>query len=131
MAQTVDIFVGSDAQLESFVRELESLLGVRMSRVHDDDEPFFESRDPHVIMTVGTHDLENDRDMNFEDFRYHIAVRAANLGSEEERRRWREEFARLVFEKLKVAEAHRLMLVTDLQRKVETFSPGSGQRGRD
>ena len=123
MSRSVDIFVKADAPLEDFVRRAEAILGFDLRRIEEDPEPYYEFRDDRVVLTAGTHDLENDRDMSFEDFPYHLSIRALNLGTEEQRRTRREAFARTVFDKLKATGAYELMLVDDVQTKLEEFSP--------
>jgi hypothetical protein len=121
--RSVDIFAESEVSLEDFVQDIEKLLGIKLQRISEGEEIFYEFRDPHVVFTVGTHDLANDRDMNFEDYRYHLSARALNISTEEERKKWRDEFARVIFQKLKTTQNYHLILVEDTQVKVAEFHP--------
>jgi hypothetical protein len=83
------------------VKDIESLLAIKLQRITDGEDTFYEFRDPRIVLTVGTHDFDNDRDMHFADYRYHVSVRALNISTEEERQRWRDAFARFVFQRLR------------------------------
>ena len=89
MAKSIVIFIDSRAPLDSFVNGLESLLGNTFQRVHDNGEIWYEFKDQHIVLTVGTHEYENSRNMNFQGYRYDMEVRALNVQTEEERKQWR------------------------------------------
>jgi hypothetical protein len=128
MSRSIDIFVDSQAPLGVFVREIELLLGVKLQRRSESGETWYEFRDPRIVLTIGEHDLENDRDMNFADYRYDFSVRALNVKTEEERKQWREEFARAAFEKLKATRRYPLMMVENLGVKLDEFRPEPAQQ---
>jgi hypothetical protein len=135
MYETAEVFVDSQAPIEDFVKELEPLLEIKFKRQAMDysenelrqsmdktyyyckvmTEIWYEFSDPHVALTVAEHDLRNDRDMKFEDYRYCIAVRGFN--SWEERKKWREEFAHVVFQKLKATQRYRLLMTDNIQMR--------------
>ena len=123
MARSMDIFVKSEAPIKIFVKEIETLLRIKLQGVFDAEEVYHEFQNAHIIFTVGTHDLVNDREMNFEDYHYHLSVWAPNIGAEANPRKWRNEFAQFVFQKLKKSQRSRLMLVEDVQVKLETSCP--------
>jgi hypothetical protein len=123
MAKSIDIFVDSCAPLEDFVNELESLLGITFQRVYDNGETWHEFKDQHIVLTVGTHEYENSHNMNFQDYHYDIEVRALNIQTEEERKKWRDDFAHSVFKKLKETNNYRLMMIENLGVKLEEFDP--------
>ena len=125
MARSMDIFVESAAPLKIFAKEIGTLLGVEFQAISDDTEVYYEFQNSHIIFTVGTHNFVNDRDMNFEDYHYHLSVWALNIGDGVDSNRWRDEFVRKVFEKLKATRRYPLMLVEDIQMKVEAFCPES------
>jgi hypothetical protein len=75
------------------------------------------------VLTVGTHEFENSHNMNFQDYRYDIEVRALNIQTEEERKKWRDDFAHAVFKKLKETNSYRLMMIENLGVKLEEFDP--------
>jgi len=123
MSWSVDVFVNSPAPLGAFVREIEPLLGIKLQRLSASGETWYEFRDPSIALTVGDHELENDRDMNFEDYRYQISVRAINVWDWEKHQKRCRDFARAVFEKLKATGRYRLLLVEDIQKKLDEFHP--------
>ena len=60
MPRSIDIFAESEVSLEDFVKDIEKLLEIKLQRISDGEEIFYEFRDPRVVFTVGTHDLAND-----------------------------------------------------------------------
>ena len=56
-------------------------------------------------------------------------MRALNIQTEEERKRWRDDFARSVFKKLKEANNYRLMMVENLGVKLGEFDPKPASLG--
>jgi hypothetical protein len=65
-------------------------------------------------LDLGTHDYENDRDMPFEDYPYVITVRRIGQSRDSQ-----EACARRVFDQLESTGRYRLMVVDDLQRRVD------------
>ena len=123
MANSIDIFVDSRAPLEDFVSQLESLLGITFQRVYDNGEIWYEFKDQHIVLTVGTHEYENSRNMNFQDYHYDIEVRALNIQTEKERKKWRDDVAHSVFRKLKETNSYHLMMIENLGVKLDEFAP--------
>jgi hypothetical protein len=74
------------------------------------DRPCFRLRVDSCTITIGTHSLENDRDLNFEDYPFQIEVE----GSEAEARR--------IFELLRSTLKYSLLLVRDVQEKLDEFT---------
>lgn len=123
MSESRDIFVDSQAGMANLAKEIESLLDIQFQLISDRYETWYEYSNPRISLTLGEHDFENDREMNFEEYRYHLSVRALNLDTEAERKKWCDDFARFVFQKLKATQKYRLTLVEDLQVKLEEFCP--------
>ncbi len=128
MSRSIDIFADAKAPLGIFMREIETVLGFKLQRVDEGGETWYEFRNPRIVLTVGEHDFETDRDMNFADYRYNLSVRALNINTEKERKQWREEFARAVFEKLKATRRYPLMMVENLGVKLDEFRPEPAQQ---
>ena len=122
MSKTTDIFVDSEKSLDSLVKDVESLLNVGLQLVCEHQENWYEFRNSQVSMTLGEHEFDSDRDLNFEDYRYWISIRSLNFQTEAEHQKQRDDFANLLFEKLKATRQYSLMLVEDLQVKLEEFS---------
>jgi len=125
MSTNIDIFVDAQTGLEEFAAELEILLQIKLTRIDENAEIYYAFRNSQIDMTLGTHEFDNDRDMNFEDYNYDISVRALNLESEEKRKQWRERFAFEIFEKLKATDKYDLMMIENIQIKLAEFHPKS------
>lgn len=123
MSESRDIFIDSQTGMANLAKEIESLLDIQFQLISDRYETWYEYRNPRINLTLGEHDFENDRDMNFEQYRYHLSVIALNLDTEAVRKKWRDDLASFVFQKLKATQKYRLMLVEDLQVKLEEFCP--------
>lgn len=98
-------------------------MGLKFELVSDGTDNWYEFRNSTITLTVGKHDFENDRDINFEEYHYNLSIRALNISNELERQKWRNDFASYVFQNLKATERYRLMLVDDRQVKLEDFAP--------
>ncbi|MFN8496108.1 MAG: hypothetical protein U0350_51425 [Caldilineaceae bacterium] len=123
MSQSLDIFVDTDESLVGFVRELESLLNIKFEMVTTDYETWYEFANSEIVATVGGHDFENDCDIEFENYRYDIALRPINYETAAEWQERREKYANRIFDKLKATQRYQLLLVDNLQVKLAEFSP--------
>ncbi|MEZ2230461.1 hypothetical protein [Microcoleus sp.] len=123
MSRTLDIFVDFPQGLEHLIKELEFILALKLELVSDGIDHWYEFHNSTITLTVGKHDFENDRDIKFEEYPYNLSIRALNISNELDRNKWRDEFASYVLHKLKATESYRLMLVDDLQVKLEEFAP--------
>ena len=123
MSQSMDIFVDADEPLTTFVLELESLLAVKFQLCSREDEIWYEVNSPKLVLTVGEHEFENDGGLNFEDYRYNIALWPINYKTEEEWAQIRNEAAQRIFQQLKATQKYSLILVDDVQVKLAEFSP--------
>lgn len=123
MSHTLDIFLDFPQGLEHLIKELELILDLKFELVSDGTDNWHEFRNSTITLTVGNHDFENDRDIKFEEYPYNLSIRALNISNELDRQKWRDDFASYVFQKLKATENYRLMLVDDLQVKLEEFAP--------
>ncbi|MEG4145161.1 hypothetical protein [Microcoleus sp. Pol12B5] len=123
MSRTLDIFVDFPQEIEHLIKELEFILALKLELVSDGIDNWYEFRNSTITLTIGKHDFENDKELNFEEYPYNLSIRALNISNELDRKKWRDEFASYVFQKLKTTERYRLMLVDDLQVKLEEFAP--------
>ncbi|MEG4625146.1 hypothetical protein Q5691_12755 [Microcoleus sp. w1-18aA5] len=123
MSRTLDIFVDFPQEIEHLIKELEFILALKLELVSDGIDNWYEFRNSTITLTVGKHDFENDKELNFEEYPYNLSIRALNISNELDRKKWRDEFASYVLHKLKTTERYRLMLVDDLQVKLEEFAP--------
>jgi hypothetical protein len=123
MSRTLDIFVDFPQGLEHLIKELEFILALKFELISDGTDNWYEFHNSTITLTVGNHDFENDKDINFEEYPYNLSIRALNISNELDRKKWRDEFASYVLHKLKATESYRLMLVDDLQVKLEELAP--------
>lgn len=108
MSETTHVFVDTQTPLSEFVAEVRSWLNIQLTRVSDKYEVWYRYENEEIAVTLGFHDYVNDRDMDFEQFRYDICVRAR-------RDKIRVRFARYIFDTLQAKTRYRLMLVDHLQ----------------
>lgn len=125
MADHIDIFIDpySNLSLEDFVQTLKALLHVDFERATHGSEVWYEFRDAYVVVTVGEHDYEDDRNLTFRDYRFDIEVRALNIKTEAERKEWRDGRSYSLFERLKDTRQFSLLLVENLNTKLKEFQP--------
>ncbi len=123
MSRTLDIFLDFPQGLEHLIKELEFILALKFELISDGTDNWYEFRNSTNTLTVGKQDFENDRDIKFEEYPYNLSIRALNISNELDRQKWRNDFASYVLHKLKATESYRLMLVDDLQVKLEEFAP--------
>jgi hypothetical protein len=124
MSWSVDLFVDAKVPLQQFVREVELICGVQFMKFRSDDRERYEYRDPRgVVCLWDDHGLENDRGINFEDYRYEMNVRPYRTTHWEKDQRAGYELASRLFEQLKSTSRYRLMLVEELQNRLQVFDP--------
>ncbi len=118
MAESTNIFVDTDKSLDEFTTEVEQLTGFELKPVQDEVERWFEFADDKFSISVGEHDFENDREMKFENYRFHIKVTAVHAATESETRNRREHAAREIYAQLERTNRFELMMTRDLQTKI-------------
>ena len=113
------IFVASTRPVTEggLVADLNAALGTNFVRQPSDYATYLSSS-PELALDLGTHDFENDRDMLLEQYPYVITVR--KVGSDVG---FQAAAARRHFDALKATGHHRLLLVSDLQTKLDEFDP--------
>lgn len=126
MSYHLGIFVDSDETLEQFAREVERVLDIPLEGRSDEYETWYEYDGPEVYLSVREHDLENNLDLRFEDYRYDIAIWPRRIPPiDETRRRWRTELAPALFEKFKATRRYPVMLVEGVQHKLAEYHPAA------
>jgi len=123
MSQSMDIFVDADEPITTFVLELESLLDVKFQLRTREGEIWYEYDSSKLVLTVGEHEFENDGGLNFEDYRYNIALWPINYKTEAEWHKTRNDAAYRIFQQLKAVQKYHLLLVDDVQVRLAEFSP--------
>lgn len=123
MSRSVNIFIDTDLSLGKIVSHIEMLIGVKLDQYDDDGDLYFEYKDSPMYLTFGAHDFLNDRDMNFEDYVFMLDVRAIGIHNAEERISQQKIMGQEIYNKLKGTSNFKLMLVDDVQKKIEEFNP--------
>ena len=123
MAQNRNVFIDTKEAPDVLAKELATVLQIKLQPVTDNPHIFYRFAGEKKWLTLGDHFLENDRDLNFEDFAYQIEVGAKGIHDWQEREQVRDEFACLIFDQLKNLGKYRLMLVDDVQVKLAEFLP--------
>ncbi len=118
MSEGKQIFIKSNSSLEELAQELEKVIGVEFEFILDDmDDKNYDryqwSGEGIYALLKSAFGFENDVSLNFEDYQYYIGIRGPA----------KEEYARMVFEKLKSTEQYSLMLVHDVQIKLDEYEP--------
>ncbi len=123
MSQEISIFVDYPETMDQLASQVERVVPVRFKEFTPDQARFFEARNDYFIVTIGKNILENDRDLNFEDYTYEIEIRAIRNRSYEsnEQRTWAE--IPLIFSKLQPVLNCRMMLVDNIQKKLADYQP--------
>lgn len=125
MSHRVQIFVATATPLIDFVGGLETLLGVSLNyspmSIGMGYEGYHAWDGKAVFVALqGGHDLETDKDMNFEDYQYQISIEGATNDAEV-REQSLYDFAYTVFQKLRGLKKYNLMMTDDLQKKIAEF----------
>ncbi len=128
MSQDIDILVNAELSLDGLAKEVEALLGIPSHCVTENDETWYEYQDEHTFLTLGNHDYVNDQGIDFESYEYDIEVFAINIKAAEERQQWLYESARRIFHTLQETQKYALVLVDNLQVKLEEFIPEAYQK---
>jgi hypothetical protein len=125
LSKVISIFAECPEPIEQFVSQVGNLLSVAFRRVTGSDAREFEGRTEDSVITIRHHDFENDRDMKFEEYTYEVQFRAIRDRSYELHERKTLSHAQAAFAQMKSALRCDLMLVDDLQRKLDEYRPAS------
>jgi hypothetical protein len=123
MSHDIDILVNAELSLDGLAQEIEALLGMLAHRKTDNDETWYEFQDEHTFLTLGNHDYVNDQGIDFESYEYDIQVFAINIKAVEERQQELYKSARRIFHTLQETHKYALLLVDNLQVKLDEFIP--------
>jgi hypothetical protein len=120
MSRTSEVYVASTCGLESLVSTLESQLGLSFRRYEEDWGPRYEAYDGQIGIVVLEHDLVDDRDMEFSRYPYEISVEGLDQDPVI-RETQRQDYARMIYDKLTALGLYSLMLTEDAQKKVAEY----------
>src|ERR1700749_3836351 len=123
MSWNVGLFINLAPSIELLAHQVGEILNIDLKRVEDEDGVRYESFEPDFIVDLyGDHGLVNDRDMNFEDFSLELRLQRLNRNPDQSRERALSA-AQTVFEQLKKTGQYQLMLVEDVQKRLDSFDP--------
>lgn len=126
----MNIMVEGKVEFEELVDDLEKStnlkanIGVReyQYRQVTHQEHYYEFYNDTLYFSVHDgHDLENDGEVNFEDFRFNIRIRAKVSRAERDEKRL--EYGWLIFNILKENNKYQLMMVENVQRVLARYTP--------
>ncbi|HEX8220785.1 MAG TPA: hypothetical protein VF914_16460 [Chloroflexia bacterium] len=125
MSRSTDIFIDADMTLSALASELGTILGLKLYRMSNEHETWYEYKVPAFLLQLGEHAFGADQGLNFQEYRYHISIYPVVLEqrTEEDWLNWRETQATSVFEKLKSTGKYKLMMVDDLQVLLAQHDP--------
>jgi hypothetical protein len=126
MAESWYVFLAASDPLEQIVDHIAAIMRVPFHPCTPADARCYEARTPYAHITIfGDHGFENDRDMPFEDYPYAIEIRAIRdrhlATNVEQAAQW----ATRLFEQLKATDRYSLLLVWDVQQKLQEHHPSS------
>ena len=136
MARHVDIFISTKQSLDELIKELELVFKIRLKPLSE--KSFFSygfSLKENNACEVGEKSFHcpsalkswfvnggEDSDLDFEIYEYILRVNPG-LVHPKEKYEQQDKAARSIFEKLKATGKYRLMLIDDVQVKMDEFSP--------
>lgn len=126
MAESWYVFLAASDPLEQIVDHITALMRVAFHPCAPADARCYEARTSYARITIfGDHGFENDRDMPFEDYPYAIEIRAIRDRHIATNVEQTEQWARHLFEQLKGTDRYSLLLVWDVQQKLQEHRPSS------
>ncbi len=124
MSWNIAIFVAGASSQDALAREVSHLLDINLECAADGANVLYKCLGSDFeLLLYEDHDMENDRDMNFEDYMYEVSFWRLNLPDREKAQANTLRFAWFAFNKLKEAGQYSLMLVENTQRKLAEFNP--------
>ena len=123
MSENMGIFIRTEKPLHELSKEVGELLGLKFEYQKDEYDEWYAVRTDDGLYDIGVHELDNDRDMNFEDYPYEVRFWINRDKEPEEREKLQREVGRRIYEALKSTKKYPLMYVFDAQRKLDEYSP--------
>ncbi len=110
----IDVMVGLHGPLEEAAATIGRLLGIVFHPLGR--RPAFSADYRGAMLTLGGHELVNDRELEFEAYSYDLDVEAAT-------QREQDAIGRQVFDVLRIAGVP-CMLVRNVETKIDEYRPG-------
>ena len=121
MSRVFSIFVDWPKPIDELVPRLAPLLSASFQELTGRDPRAFEARTPDCVVTISHHNFENDRDLKFEDFTYELQFRPIRDRNYDLHEVKTLSYAKASFDRMKSALPCHLMLVDDLQHKLDEY----------
>lgn len=125
MSWSIHLFVDGPDSLDALSREIGDFLHISFNSLEEDGDRFYDFDDKRYcfVSVRRNYGLDNDRDMNFEDFAYEMKVQARRVSDWQSAREACLKIGRETFEGLKRGGRYKLMLTHQLDTKLDSFSP--------
>lgn len=125
MSWNVSVFISANCSLEAVADDVGAFLDTKMNRVADPDEGVrFQCVTPESeILLYADHGMANDRDMDFESYKYQLAFWRLNSDDREQAQKNTLDLGWKIFDALRASEKYRLMLVENAENKLASFAP--------
>lgn len=124
MSRDISIFVHSDEEPADFKDSMENLLSMVFEPDQGHPWALYKSFDPERgWVCIETHSFLNDPGLAFDEYPYRIEVLGPYNWSTEEGMLAHNQFAETIFGKLKSSRRYRLMMVENLEIRLDLYSP--------
>lgn len=123
MSSSMGVFVDAEIPLAELAKEVGDIFGLKFEYQKDEYDEWYAVRTDEGLFDIMVNDAENDRDMNFEDYKYEVRFWVNRDKEPGERERLQQAVGRRMFEQLKAAKKYPLMYVFDAQRKLDEYRP--------
>ena len=120
MSRIISIFIDHPQPVANLATILEPILAVRFTQFTDKQPGFFEARTTDSIIMLSIHDYDNDRDLNFEDYSCELQFRPIRDERFEQNTFAALRRAKSAFAGMRKILNQNMILVDDLQHKLDS-----------
>jgi hypothetical protein len=117
----MNLFVAAETNFDEFVQEINNILGLKLQKQKDEYDEWYAARTEEGLFEAWVHNFENDRDLRFEEYKYEITYWVNKSLAPEMIEEKQNEVGRRLFDKLKATKRYPLMLVYDVQSKLDEY----------
>jgi hypothetical protein len=124
MSWSLNVFIAGPSTIHELLPALNSALNINLQKTENSvGNEYTEDKEYFYPSFVDEHGLENDADMNFEDYPYKLNIWVKTGFDPDGAKRKCYEFAREAFSRLRKTGKYHLMMTEDVQEKIECFEP--------
>jgi len=128
MSTYIQIFIQAGVPIDVLASQIGRLLSIQLEEAGPTDDPRYEYAGENIwLALIGAEDFVNDRDKNFEDYNYYLDIGTTGPKGWQEKDRLRLEFARSAFDKLRAKGSYPLLMVREMQEKLDEYIPPGTQ----